>query len=596
MNYKITIFKLFILLFLPFLVFAQDNDIKKSVDEHLDEQMLVALKVVENIKKEKYLSLPINEREYDKQINYLLNKIAINQREGNFVAVKRDEINLQILQEKREYEKTLKEIIQAKNSYKDKDYFKRILKENISLLETNSITKYKEIYEKAKKDKGNQVSLELIDSYTTLKKQKNKQHFVLKYLLGNMDEYRESYFFIDNFNIDYIISKIDSQPMISNISQFTSYYFKFSIGEVLFVIFVMGFFRIINTKLIFLFTTFINKIFMKRSDKEEDEMELFIKDSIEKPLIFALYTLSIHISLYALIKDTEAINTIVPWINTIYIGILTWAVYALLDNWISNYAENLVEKYPNVRREMIAFILRITKVVLILLVILFLFTQLGIDIKAIAASLGVGGIAIALASKDTLANFFGSLNIMTDNSFSQGDWIIANDVEGTVVDIRMRTTRVRTFDNAMITIPNSELATTHIKNYSKRKIGRRIKMSIGVTYESSMSDVKNLKEDIREMLINHPDIATINNSIVGRTRRFESAKREDLQGVKRTLLVYIDEFDNSSVNILVYCFTRSPDWEEWLRVKEDVIMKISELVDKNNCEFAYPTQTLFVKK
>ncbi|XPV54849.1 MAG: hypothetical protein ACNI3H_10715 [Halarcobacter ebronensis] len=73
-------------------------------------------------------------------------------------------------------------------------------------------------------------------------------------------------------------------------------------------------------------------------------------------------------------------------------------------------------------------------------------------------------------------------------------------------------------------------------------------------------------------------------------------KREDLQGVKRTLLVYIDEFDNSSVNILVYCFTRSPDWEEWLRVKEDVIMKISELVDKNNCEFAYPTQTLFVKK
>ncbi|MGB0989248.1 MAG: mechanosensitive ion channel family protein, partial [Halarcobacter sp.] len=320
------------------------------------------------------------------------------------------------------------------------------------------------------------------------------------------------------------------------------------------------------------------------------------KDSIEKPLIFALYTLSIHISLYALIKDTEAINTIVPWINTIYIGILTWAVYALLDNWISNYAENLVEKYPNVRREMIAFILRITKVVLILLVILFLFTQLGIDIKAIAASLGVGGIAIALASKDTLANFFGSLNIMTDNSFSQGDWIIANDVEGTVVDIRMRTTRVRTFDNAMITIPNSELATTHIKNYSKRKIGRRIKMSIGVTYESSMSDVKNLKEDIREMLINHPDIATINNSIVGRTRRFESAKREDLQGVKRTLLVYIDEFDNSSVNILVYCFTRSPDWEEWLRVKEDVIMKISELVDKNNCEFAYPTQTLFVKK
>ncbi len=596
MKSQITIFKLLILIILPIFLFSQDKELKKSVEEHLDEQMVVALKVVENINKEKYLKQTINEREYDRQVNYLLNKIAINQREGNFVAVKRDEINLQILQEKREYEKTLKEIIQAKNSYKDKEYFRKIIKENIDLIKKNSLIKYKEIYEKAKKDTENIVSQELLDSYNILKEQKNKQHFILKYLYDNMDQYRQSYFFIDNFNIEYIISLIDSQPMISTISQFTSYYFKFSIGEILFVIIVMVFFRIINTKLIFLFTTFINKIFMKKSDKEEDEMELFIKDSIERPLIFALYTLSIHISIYALIKDVDAINIIIPWINTIYIGILTWASYSLLNNWISNYAENLVERYPNVRREMIAFILRITKVVLILLVILFLFTQLGIDIKAIAASLGVGGIAIALASKDTLANFFGSLNIMTDNSFSQGDWIVANNVEGTVVDIRMRTTRVRTFDNAMITIPNSELATTHIKNYSKRRIGRRIKMKIGVTYESSMQDVKNLKEDIKQMLLNHPDIATENNSVLGRTRRFEATKREDLQGVKRTLLVYIDEFDNSSVNILVYCFSRSPDWEEWLRVKEDVIMKISDLVDKNNCEFAYPTQTLYVKK
>ena len=159
-------------------------------------------------------------------------------------------------------------------------------------------------------------------------------------------------------------------------------------------------------------------------------------------------------------------------------------------------------------KEMIAFILKIIKIILVLLVILFLFTQLGIDIKAIAASLGVGGIAIALASKDTLANFFGSLNIMTDNSFSQGDWIRTSEIEGTVVDIRMRTTRIRTFDNAMITVPNSQLANTHIMNWSKRKIGRRIKMSVGITYESKMEDIVKLKDAIYEMLNTHPDIAT----------------------------------------------------------------------------------------
>jgi MscS family membrane protein len=296
-----------------------------------------------------------------------------------------------------------------------------------------------------------------------------------------------------------------------------------------------------------------------------------------------------------LIKDTNLINSIIPWINTFYLALFTWAIYSFLTNSISNFAQNLVDKYPNVRKEMIVFILRITKIVLIILVILFLFSQLGLDIKAIAASLGVGGIAIALASKDTLANFFGSLNIMTDNSFSQGDWIQTNNIEGTVVDIRMRTTRIRTFDNAMITVPNSELANANIKNYSKRKIGRRIKMNIGITYESKMSDIVNLKNDIYEMLHEHPDIATERNAILNATKKFEAIKREDLQGVKRNLLVYIDEYDNSSINILVYCFSRSPDWDKWLEVKEDVIVKISELVYKNNCEFAYPTQTLHLK-
>ena len=397
---------------------------------------------------------------------------------------------------------------------------------------------------------------------------------------------------------------MDSLPLISPLSQFASYHFKFTIGEIILVLLIMVFFRLLNTRIITILTSFLNKLITKKlknkkdnvDDSNDDFINLYIKESIEQPLILALYLLSIHISIYILIKDTELINEIVPWINTVYMGLFTWGVYSLLSNSIANFAQHLVSKYPNVRKEMIVFILRILKIILILLVILFLFAQLGIDIKAIAASVGVGGIAIALASKDTLANFFGSLNIMTDNSFSQGDWIVANDVEGTVVDIRMRTTRIRTFDNAMITIPNSELANTFIKNYSKRRIGRRIKMSLGITYESHMNDIINLKDDIYDMLINHEDIASEKNIISSRSKKFEAIKREDLQGVKRTLLVFIDEYDNSSINILVYCFAKSPKWEDWLAVKEDVLIKIHALVEKHNCSFAYPSQTLFLKK
>ncbi|MBD3830536.1 MAG: mechanosensitive ion channel family protein, partial [Arcobacter sp.] len=267
----------------------------------------------------------------------------------------------------------------------------------------------------------------------------------------------------------------------------------------------------------------------------------------------------------------------------------------ILDNSISIYAQNLLEKYQNVRKEMIVFILKIIKVMLILIVVLFLFTQLGIDVKAIAASLGVGGIAIALAAKDTLANFFASLNIMTDNSFSQGDWIRTDDFEGTVVDIRMRTTRIRTFDNAMITVPNSQIANAHIMNWSKRTIGRRIKMSIGITYESKMEDIIRLKHDIQDMLLNHPKIASNKTINISKTKAFEAIKKEDLEGIKNTLLVFIDEYSSSSIDILIYCFSKSPVWEEWLETKEEVIIEIAKLVEKNNCEFAYPTQTLHLK-
>ncbi|MEZ4694523.1 MAG: mechanosensitive ion channel family protein, partial [Aliarcobacter sp.] len=299
--------------------------------------------------------------------------------------------------------------------------------------------------------------------------------------------------------------------------------------------------------------------------------------------------------IFIIVKDQNFINAIMPWINTIYIALLTWAVYAILNIAINIYAQNLLERYQNVRKEMIVFILKIIKVVLIILVILFLFTQLGLDVKAILASLGVGGIAIALAAKDTLANFFASLNIMTDNSFSQGDWIKTSDFEGTVVDIRMRTTRIRTFDNAMNTVPNSQIANAHILNWSKRTIGRRIKMSIGITYESKMEDILNLKNDIFDMLLNHPKIASNKTINISKTKAFEAIKKEDLEGIKDNLFVFIDEFSSSSINILVYCFSKSPVWEDWLEAKEDVMIEITKLVEKNHCQFAYPTQTLHLK-
>ncbi len=597
-------FKILLLLILPIFLYSENvkeesislTKNQNSIERQIQEQNKLLEEVVKNINNEKYLNLTIDKKTYKKEINLLTNKININKIQKNNLAVIRDELKKEYLKQKYDYELTLKNISQAKLEYKDKKYFENLIKSNLKSLEKSQQLLDKNIltYEKESKNK-NTVSDTFSENYVELHNQTHVQAFVLEHLLDNMSSFRKTNFFIDEFNLQYLVNKIDSIYGISFISGLTSYHLKFSIGQIVVVLFIISILRLLNLKIISLIANLIARFFVRSKDADSESIREYLKISIDTPLKYSLYLLGIQISVFILVDDPVLIETIMPWINTTYMALLTWGLYTILNNSINIYAHTLLDKYPNVRKEMIVFILRIIKIILILLVVLFLFTQLGIDIKAIAASLGVGGIAIALASKDTLANFFSSLNIMTDNSFSQGDWIKTSDVEGTVVDIRMRTTRIRTFDNAMITVPNTQLANTPIINWSKRKIGRRIKMTLGITYTSKMEDIVNLKNDIQNMLNNHPDIASSKNEEVNHSKRFEAIKKEDLQGIKKTLLVYIDAYGNSSIDILIYCFTKSPEWENWLTTKEDVIVKIEALVKKNNCDFAFPTQTIFVK-
>ncbi|MBA1420228.1 MAG: mechanosensitive ion channel family protein, partial [Epsilonproteobacteria bacterium] len=226
-----------------------------------------------------------------------------------------------------------------------------------------------------------------------------------------------------------------------------------------------------------------------------------------------------------------------------------------------------------------------------LLLVLYL---AGVNLTAVLSGLGIGGFAVALAARESLANFFGTVSILMSDMFSQGDWIVVDGKEGTVVEIGLRVTTLRTFDNAMISIPNGVLANGDVKNWSRRVIGRRIKMKLAVKYDSKASDLSTAIEAIREMLKEHKGIATENTSYSARLNK--SAKlvsREDSLGVKRTLLVYLDEFSESSINILVYCFSKTTDWNEWLKVKEDVMYKIMDILEENHLEFAFPSLSIY---
>jgi len=570
-----------------------------------EKQILIQNELLEetikNINNKSLLDTLQNDEIYEQELRLLANKININRKARNNLAVARDEIKVLFIEEKRLYENTLKQIIVGKEEYRRKEYFVNLLQNSIQAIDNNVLDKYKDLYKTESantqpKDENNYIAKDFIENYIDLYNQKYTQVFILQYLLENISKFRKISFFIDELNLQYFVKKIDSIQEIKFISNLAKYHLKFSIGEVVVVMLIIGIFKLFNLKIISFLVSFLSEFFIKNKNKaDRKEIQKYLKKSVTLPLVYALYVFSIQLSIYILIQDPLVIEKIMPWINTLYISLFSWGFYKVLINSVTMNAHLFFTKYENLRKELLVFILQILKIILVLLVILFLLMQLNIDIKAIVASLGIGGIAIALASKDTLTNFFGSLSIMADNSFSQGDWIEVNDLEGNVVDIRMRTTRIRTFENAMITVPNTILANSYIKNWSKRKIGRRIKMSLGITYESRMEDVINLRKDIQKMLENHPKISNIDNNAIMGYKHFAVTKQEDVDGVKRTLLVYIDEFSSSSINILVYCFAKSPVWEEWLSIKEDVLIKIASLVEKNNCAFAYPTQALWIK-
>jgi len=567
-----------------------NQDIKIDDSRHIEKIDNEMEKIVKNINSETLYIF--DENEYEKKITFLNSKININSKYKNTLAVSRDMLKIAILENKKNYAQIINSIINGKNSFKDRKYFITLFDKAIEALNKIDLTQYKKsaLLISANQDT---ISNDFKTALTTLDDQIKAYMFVFNYLKSNIQEYRPSNFILDELSLKYIIKKIDSNSYIQNVSEIFNYYLHISIGKIVVLISILALFFLINKKVLPFFTKLATKKLSKKIEVLNISFLEILPPSFSFAISIIIYIFALQLSLFLLIEKASTLNQLVPWFNTVYLALITYMFYRILSNYINLSSDKIFSDHPNMRKEMVDFVLRILKVIIFIFILLFLLLQLNFDIKAIIASLGIGGIAIALAAKDTLSNFFGSLNIITDNSFSQGDWIEAGNVEGTVVDIRMRTTRIRTFANAMITVPNAQLANMSILNWSKRVIGRRIKMSIGITYGSKMSDIENLVLDIRNMLHEHPLIASSKLHI---DKKPYLLKREDLVGIKNTTLVYIDEYANSSINILVYCFSKSPDWEDWLATKQDVMIQISQLVNKNNCSFAFPTQTIHLEK
>ncbi|MCX8037858.1 MAG: mechanosensitive ion channel family protein [Candidatus Sumerlaeia bacterium] len=248
-----------------------------------------------------------------------------------------------------------------------------------------------------------------------------------------------------------------------------------------------------------------------------------------------------------------------------------WLLFNLTDSLVG-WLDSLAHRPESRLDEQLLPILRKSlKVFIVILAVLQVVDQMGGDVKGLIAGLGLGGLAVALAARDSIANVFGSVVILADRPFRVGDWIEAQGqgIEGVVEEIGFRSTRIRTFAKSVITVPNSVVANWAINNWSAMP-RRRVQMTLGVAYETTPEQIERLVARLREMLQAHPQVDAGEN-----------------------LLVHFTDFGESSLQILVQYFTFATQRGPYLAVREEINLAILRLLDELGIEIAFPTRTVY---
>ncbi len=363
--------------------------------------------------------------------------------------------------------------------------------------------------------------------------------------------------------------------------------YDLSVTKIILILFISMLMYLLRTR----FYRAVELILLKINLFKKYSQEI-IKD-IHQPVNYLLIAINIEIALY-IYYNFNSVNLLTKSFNVLYAVLFTLIIYRILNTVASIRILDIEQNNTTIKSEMVNVGIKIINFLIFLMGLLLVLQLAGANLATILSGLGIGGFAIALAARESLSNFLGTISILMSDMFSQGDWIVVDDKEGTVVELGLRVTTIRTFDNALISIPNGTIANKEVKNWNKRTLGRRIKMSLGVKYDSKPQDIQNAILAIREMLQNHPQIATEKTDYQHHRKKSSTlVSQEDALGVKRTLFVYLDEFSDSSINILVYCFTKKTVWGQWLETKEDIMYKIMGILEENSLEFAFPSLSMY---
>ena len=300
--------------------------------------------------------------------------------------------------------------------------------------------------------------------------------------------------------------------------------------------------------------------------KKEEHKQSFV-ESLIKPLAIFFVALGAFLAF--------RINTSAPVVVRSFkiatILIVSWAI-------VSYLSENLylLFKFGNstddkLNATVIKFVANILKIVIIAISLVMVVSELGYNINGLLTGIGVGGLAVSLAAQDAISNLISGLVIVLDKPFLVGDFVQTSSIQGTVVDITMRSTKIRTLDDCVVTVPNSKMADGEISNISSIR-NRLIEIDLSLIYSTSNELLEKCKEDILEYLKSEENILDF------------------------PLRVNFSKLDDSSLNLSIFCYTPIVEVNDYLKFVSDVNFKLKEIIEANGAEFAFPSTSVYIEK
>ena len=316
------------------------------------------------------------------------------------------------------------------------------------------------------------------------------------------------------------------------------------------------------------------------TERTKTELDEIFLEALKGPLKFIPIVLGVFFFTQWFALAENALEFFLTIVKSLIAFVLFWAVYNILTP-LSSVLEAVLSKLTQKSETLFAeeftqLIIRALKIAVMIVGFIIILSQWGINVVPLLGGLGILGMAVGFGAQDSIANIFGGIKILLDGQFRRGDWIKTPDIEGTVFEIGIATTKVREFDKAITSVPNKRMSESTIKNFS-RMTNRRVKMTIGVEYSSTANQLENIVDRIREYLQSNTDIA-----------------QPEAESVVQ--MVHLAKFGASSIDISLYYFTKTTNWIEWRRVVHENIIEYKRIVEQEGAAFAFPSQSIYMEE